>query len=99
MLEFYNTLNFASLDMQNFLNPLQIFNAALVLFSNQQVACKSSLRIKQFQTRVSSFSGFFDLAFTIGYGYYNQDMAYTYLQNIMALTAADTCENWGFQIS
>ena len=64
------SLVFSEMVLSDILAPVVYLNQIIVSLSNQQTACKSIVRIKQFQTRVSSFSGMLDLAFTIGYGYY-----------------------------
>ena len=60
-------------------------SAFLVEVSDEIVACKESVKLKQLDTRLSSFSGFFNLAFTVGWAFYegsNNDL-YSSIMNLV----------------
>lgn len=48
--------------------PIASANNVFIQNVNQQVACQTSVKIKQLSMRLSTFSGAFNLAFTLGYG-------------------------------
>ena len=69
----------------------------LVQYSNQLTACQSIVRIKQFQTRVSTYSGILDLAFTLVYGYFAPGGQFK--TDLTNLFASKTCTNVGLYAS
>jgi hypothetical protein len=64
-------------------------SALLIELSDQMVACKDSVKLKQLDTRLSSFSGFFNLAFTVGYAFLDSSNSDLYAA-IMKLTTITT---------
>ena len=88
--------SFSSYSYTDFLRPLYIINAMLVEFADQIIACKNEVLLKQFNTRVTTFSGLFDLAFTIGWSFYEKNDLYTGLMGMF--TKANTgisCVTYG----
>ncbi len=48
----------------------------VVELSDSMTSCESINKIKQFDVRVKNISGFFNWAFTMGYGYYDKDNSF-----------------------
>jgi hypothetical protein len=71
--EVYNMgINLMAFDLSAFSKNFSLFlveiNNLLIQFSDQALACQDGVKIKQFSTRTSQLSGFFNWVFTIGYG-------------------------------
>ena len=82
----------STIDTSTYLKWFNYLSAGFVQASNSFVACKSETFIKQVDTRLSKFSGLFDLVFTGVYGYFMQDVnIYTAFNNILDNTVSTTC--------
>jgi hypothetical protein len=82
------------------MRPVYLSSALLIELSDQMVACKDSVKLKQLDTRLSSFSGFFNLAFTVGYAFIdssNSDLYASIMQfaNVGSLSCNDIGFNFG----
>eukprot|EP00350_Pseudokeronopsis_sp_OXSARD2_P007850 CAMPEP_0170541784 /NCGR_PEP_ID=MMETSP0211-20121228/1416_1 /TAXON_ID=311385 /ORGANISM="Pseudokeronopsis sp., Strain OXSARD2" /LENGTH=178 /DNA_ID=CAMNT_0010844639 /DNA_START=27 /DNA_END=563 /DNA_ORIENTATION=+ len=62
--------SFTTITTTTWTDPIVYFNQVFVSFSNQGVACKNIVKIKQLQTRCSTLSGLFDMVFTIVFQYF-----------------------------
>ena len=71
-----------ALSASTWMNPVVYFSQYLVEQSNSYSACTSETFIKQFDTRFSSWSGLFDMAFTVTYSYFMKTSFYTAINTI-----------------
>lgn len=79
------------------MKPIYMSAALAVEISDQLVACKDSVKLKQLDTRLSSFAGFFNLAFTIGYSFIegsNNDL-YASIMKLVSFSSLP-CSDLGF---
>ena len=72
--------------------------------SDMMVACQDSVKLKQLDTRLSSFSGFFNLVFTIGWAFIDKANSNLYssmmqLAGITSLSCSDIGYNFGMMWS
>jgi hypothetical protein len=67
----------SSLSASSWMDPVVYFAQYLVEQSNAYSACTSETFIKQFDTRFSSWSGLFDMTFTVLYSYFTDGTFYT----------------------
>jgi hypothetical protein len=75
-------------------------SALLIEMSDEMVACKESVRLKQLDTRLSSFSGLFNLVFTVGWAFYENSSNDLYnsiisLSKFYTLSCSDLGLNFG----
>ena len=63
-------VSFTTLSSSTWMDPIDYFSQYLVEQSNSYSACTSETFIKQFDTRFSSWSGLFNMVFTVVYSYY-----------------------------
>lgn len=70
----------------------------MIELSDQMIACKFDSRIKQLDTRLSKFSGFLDLGFTVGYSFVTHDSLYDTMMSIADYGDHVSCENYGKNI-
>lgn len=79
------------------MRPVYMTSALLIELSDQMVACKESVKLKQLDTRLSSFSGFFNLAFTVGWAFLDSGNSELY-KSIMKFGSFATlsCTDIGF---
>ena len=78
------------------MRPVYMTTALFVEMSDEMVACKDSVKIKQLDTRLSSFSGFFNLAFTIGYSFIEKNDLYNAIIELVTGFSTMTCNQMGY---
>ena len=81
--------------MSNWLKPFEVGNALIIEMSDQMIACGDDGRLKQLDTRLSKFSGFMDLGFTVGYSFFAKDAMYDSLQGVMDFGEHVDCTTYG----
>ena len=80
------------------IDPLKYSNQLLVDFSNQMQSCSATRLIKQFETRTSHLSGFFDFLFGIGYEIYAEGIILKAFNNVIYAGATLSCVDYGKEI-
>lgn len=73
-------LNF---QLSDYMRPLYTLNDVWLERVNQQTNCQTNLKSKQLLTRLSTFSGFFNVFFTAGYGYLMKNDLYASIENVI----------------
>lgn len=58
-------------------------------------ACKDASRLAQLNTRLSKFSGMFDMAFTAGFAFYERKDLYNAIQGIINYGSNVHCQQYG----
>ena len=61
--------SFTNFQISDYMRPVYMTTALMVEMSDQMVACKDSVKLKQLDNRLSTFSGLFNLLFTVGYAF------------------------------
>ena len=59
------------------------------------VACKDIVKLKQLDTRLGKFSGFFDLAFTVGWSFVDKNDLYKAMMGLASFGSGVTCNTFG----
>jgi hypothetical protein len=84
--------------MDDYMRPIYMGTALMVEMSDQMVACKDSVKIKQLDTRLSSFAGFFNLLFTVGWSFIERDnnKLYVSMMNLFPNIGTASCSDLGY---
>ena len=83
----------------NYMAPIGTFATILVDEANGYVACQGDTFIKQLKTRLSTFSGAFNVLFTIAYAIIQGNISSNTLYNsFKAIFNSKTCYDTGFAL-
>ena len=83
--------------MSDYMRPIYMTTALMVEMSDQMVACKDSVKLKQLDSRLSTFSGFFNLLFTVGYAFIEKENNELYNSMMeLAKFGSMSCTNLGY---